>query len=47
MLEVELMDDEREARDFNPSFLNVREAIIKQTTGSKFMIAKQHYDDMV
>lgn len=70
MIEVELLDDDRPPRDFNPVLLTVsehntfpyftgnllkfkhfdlkiRDSIINQSTGSKWMLVKNHYDEMV
>lgn len=46
ILEVEQMDDDSDPRDFNPSFFQMREAMLNQATGSKWMQAKNHMDDM-
>lgn len=46
MVEIELLDDDRAIRDFNPLLLEIREAIVNQTTGGKWMFAKHHFDDM-
>ncbi|XP_055843710.1 voltage-dependent calcium channel subunit alpha-2/delta-3 isoform X3 [Episyrphus balteatus] len=46
MIEVELLDDDREPRDFNPVLINIRDAIINQSTGSKWMLVKNHFDEM-
>lgn len=46
MVEIELLDDDRDIRDFNPLLLEIREAIINQTSGGKWMFAKHHIDDM-
>lgn len=68
MTELELMDDDREARQFNANLLEVsgdrlsahhsnliitfhrfqmRDLIINQTSGSKWMFVKYHFDNMV
>ncbi|XP_043644312.1 voltage-dependent calcium channel subunit alpha-2/delta-3 isoform X1 [Drosophila teissieri] len=46
MIEVELLDDDRAARDFNPVLMTIRDSIINQSTGSKWMLVKNHFDDM-
>ncbi|KRF79596.1 voltage-dependent calcium channel subunit alpha-2/delta-3 isoform X3 [Drosophila virilis] len=46
MIEVELLDDDRAARDFNPVLMTIRDAIINQSTGSKWMLVKNHFDEM-
>nr|XP_017106912.1 voltage-dependent calcium channel subunit alpha-2/delta-3 isoform X8 [Drosophila bipectinata] len=46
MIEVELLDDDRPARDFNPVLLTIRDSIINQSTGSKWMLVKNHFDEM-
>ncbi|XP_039229251.1 voltage-dependent calcium channel subunit alpha-2/delta-3 isoform X8 [Drosophila yakuba] len=46
MIEVELLDDDRPARDFNPVLMTIRDSIINQSTGSKWMLVKNHFDDM-
>ncbi|XP_054084709.1 voltage-dependent calcium channel subunit alpha-2/delta-3 isoform X3 [Zeugodacus cucurbitae] len=46
MIEVELLDDDRAARDFNPVLLTIRDSIINQSTGSKWMLVKNHFDEM-
>ncbi|KAH8402487.1 hypothetical protein KR009_012344 [Drosophila setifemur] len=46
MIEVELLDDDRPARDFNPVLMTIRDSIINQTTGSKWMLVKNHFDEM-
>jgi hypothetical protein len=66
MIEVELMDDDHEPREFNPNLVQVkcqvlyfitffirnklpqlREGIINQSTGSRYIYQKYHYDRMV
>jgi voltage-dependent calcium channel alpha-2/delta-3 len=47
MLEIEQMDDDRPSRDFNPHLIGIRNSIIEQSTGSKWMLAKQQIDDMM
>ncbi|CRK93231.1 CLUMA_CG006775, isoform A [Clunio marinus] len=44
--EVELMDDGYDPRDFNMLLLEFRESIIIKSSGSKYMLALQPYDDM-
>ncbi|KQS62711.1 voltage-dependent calcium channel subunit alpha-2/delta-3 isoform X4 [Drosophila erecta] len=46
MIEVELLDDDRPARDFNPVLMTIRDSIINQSTGSKWMLVKNHFDEM-
>ncbi|EDV37941.1 uncharacterized protein Dana_GF13711, isoform A [Drosophila ananassae] len=46
MIEVELLDDDKGARDFNPVLLTIRDSIINQSTGSKWMLVKNHFDEM-
>ncbi|XP_030247122.1 voltage-dependent calcium channel subunit alpha-2/delta-3 isoform X8 [Drosophila navojoa] len=46
MIEVELLDDDRAARDFNPVLMTIRDSIINQSTGSKWMLVKNHFDEM-
>ncbi|XP_017051185.1 voltage-dependent calcium channel subunit alpha-2/delta-3 isoform X4 [Drosophila ficusphila] len=46
MIEVELLDDDRAARDFNPLLMTIRDSIINQSTGSKWMLVKNHFDEM-
>ncbi|XP_017839483.1 voltage-dependent calcium channel subunit alpha-2/delta-3 isoform X1 [Drosophila busckii] len=46
MIEVELLDDDRAPRDFNPVLMTIRDSIIKQHTGSKWMLVKNHFDEM-
>uniref|UniRef100_A0A1A9WG46 VWFA domain-containing protein n=1 Tax=Glossina brevipalpis TaxID=37001 RepID=A0A1A9WG46_9MUSC len=46
MIEVELLDDDRPPRDFNPVLLTIRDSIINQSTGSKWMLVKNHFDEM-
>ncbi|XP_055322700.1 voltage-dependent calcium channel subunit alpha-2/delta-3 isoform X3 [Sitodiplosis mosellana] len=46
MLEVELLDDAREPRDFSDSLLKVREQIINQENGTAHMMVKYHLDNM-
>ncbi|XP_060654964.1 LOW QUALITY PROTEIN: voltage-dependent calcium channel subunit alpha-2/delta-3 [Drosophila nasuta] len=46
MIEVELLDDDRIARDFNPVLMTIRDSIINQSTGSKWMLVKNHFDEM-
>nr|XP_017003320.1 voltage-dependent calcium channel subunit alpha-2/delta-3 isoform X8 [Drosophila takahashii] len=46
MIEVELLDDDRSARDFNPVLMTIRDSIINQSTGSKWMLVKNHFDEM-
>ncbi|XP_055604130.1 uncharacterized protein LOC129752368 [Uranotaenia lowii] len=46
MIEVELTDDDRGPRDFNPALLHIRESIINQSTGAKWVHVKYHFDDM-
>lgn len=46
MAEVEQMDDDRAARNFSRNFLEMREAMLNQNQGDKWMHAKQHLDDM-
>ncbi|XP_053957095.1 voltage-dependent calcium channel subunit alpha-2/delta-3 isoform X3 [Anastrepha ludens] len=46
MIEVELLDDDRAPRDFNPVLLTIRDSIINQSTGSKWMLVKNHFDEM-
>ncbi|KAJ6642974.1 Voltage-dependent calcium channel subunit alpha-2/delta-4, partial [Pseudolycoriella hygida] len=44
--EVELLDDDSGLRDFNDELKEFRWEIINRTTGSKFLIVKQHIDCM-
>ncbi|XP_068145665.1 voltage-dependent calcium channel subunit alpha-2/delta-3 isoform X6 [Drosophila tropicalis] len=46
MIEVELLDDDRLPRDFNPVLMTIRDSIINQSTGSKWMLVKNHFDEM-
>ncbi|XP_067644742.1 voltage-dependent calcium channel subunit alpha-2/delta-3 isoform X5 [Eurosta solidaginis] len=46
MIEVELLDDDRAPRDFNPVLLTIRDSIINQSTGSKWMLVKNHFDEL-
>uniref|UniRef100_A0A8D8JHY2 Voltage-dependent calcium channel subunit alpha-2/delta-3 n=1 Tax=Culex pipiens TaxID=7175 RepID=A0A8D8JHY2_CULPI len=46
MIEVELTDDDRGPRDFNPALLHIRESIINQSTGAKWVHVKYHFDEM-
>ncbi|XP_065086462.1 voltage-dependent calcium channel subunit alpha-2/delta-3 isoform X3 [Ochlerotatus camptorhynchus] len=46
MIEVELTDDDRGPRDFNPALLLIRESIINQSTGAKWVHVKYHFDEM-
>ncbi|XP_055630867.1 voltage-dependent calcium channel subunit alpha-2/delta-3 isoform X3 [Toxorhynchites rutilus septentrionalis] len=46
MIEVELTDDDRGPRDFNPVLFHIRESIINQSTGAKWMHVKYHFDEM-
>lgn len=46
MAEVELVDDNGEARDFNPDLRKFRSDVINQSTGSTTLEVKYHYDDM-
>lgn len=46
MTDVELLDDGRGPRDFNPSLLSFRESVINQKTGNIVQQVKQHYDSM-
>ncbi|KAH8398224.1 hypothetical protein KR222_006390, partial [Zaprionus bogoriensis] len=46
MIEVELLDDDRVPRDFNPVLMTIRDSIINQSTGSKWMLVKNHFDEM-
>lgn len=46
MAEVELVDDHREPRDFNPKLRDFRSEVINQSTGVTTLDVKYHYDDM-
>ncbi|XP_055687320.1 voltage-dependent calcium channel subunit alpha-2/delta-3 isoform X1 [Lutzomyia longipalpis] len=46
MIEVELMDDDRDPRDFNENLIEMRDSIINQSNGSKWMLVKYHLDGM-
>ncbi|XP_031633434.1 voltage-dependent calcium channel subunit alpha-2/delta-3 isoform X3 [Contarinia nasturtii] len=46
MLEVELMDDNREPRDFSDQLLKVRDKIINQLNGSINLMVKYHMDNL-
>ncbi|EAT48840.1 AAEL000121-PA, partial [Aedes aegypti] len=46
MIEVELTDDDRGPRDFNLALLHIRESIINQSTGAKWVHVKYHFDEM-
>ncbi|XP_055704194.1 voltage-dependent calcium channel subunit alpha-2/delta-3 isoform X3 [Phlebotomus papatasi] len=46
MIEVELMDDDRDPRDFNENLIEMRDSIINQSNGSKWMLVKYHLDTM-
>ncbi|XP_059614107.1 voltage-dependent calcium channel subunit alpha-2/delta-3 isoform X2 [Phlebotomus argentipes] len=46
MIEVELMDDDRDPRDFNENLIEMRDSIINQSNGSKWMLVKYHLDNM-
>lgn len=47
MIEIEQMDDDLPPRQFNPHLIGIRNAMIEQSSGSKWMLAKQHIDDMM
>ncbi|XP_041769971.1 voltage-dependent calcium channel subunit alpha-2/delta-3 isoform X3 [Anopheles merus] len=46
MIEVELTDDDQGPREFNNQLLNMRESIINQSTGAKWIRVKYHFDEM-
>ncbi|XP_033611024.1 voltage-dependent calcium channel subunit alpha-2/delta-3 isoform X2 [Cryptotermes secundus] len=46
MAEVELVNDRREARDFNPKLREFRSDVINQSTGATTLDVKYHFDDM-
>ncbi|KAG5680433.1 hypothetical protein PVAND_009941 [Polypedilum vanderplanki] len=46
MIDVELVDDDREPRDYDPILIELREQIINQSTGSKTLLQKFHFDKM-
>ncbi|XP_070491988.1 voltage-dependent calcium channel subunit alpha-2/delta-3 isoform X2 [Chironomus tepperi] len=46
MIDVELVNDDREPRDYDPVLLELREQIINQSTGSKVLNMKFHFDKM-
>ncbi|XP_053674579.1 voltage-dependent calcium channel subunit alpha-2/delta-3 [Anopheles nili] len=46
MIEVELTDDDQGPREFNNMLLNMRESIINQSTGAKWISVKYHFDEM-
>ncbi|XP_070489901.1 voltage-dependent calcium channel subunit alpha-2/delta-3-like [Chironomus tepperi] len=46
MVEVELIDDSKTARDFNPGLLAMRKSMIDNNLGSNILPIVQHYDDM-
>ncbi|XP_026478541.1 voltage-dependent calcium channel subunit alpha-2/delta-3-like [Ctenocephalides felis] len=46
MVEVELVDDNGGPRDFNVSLLAIRDAVINQSSGSRWMQVKYHLDSM-
>ncbi|XP_049297303.1 voltage-dependent calcium channel subunit alpha-2/delta-3 isoform X2 [Anopheles funestus] len=46
MIEVELTDDDQGPREFNNMLLNMRESIINQSTGAKWIRVKYHFDEM-
>uniref|UniRef100_A0A182QGK0 VWFA domain-containing protein n=1 Tax=Anopheles farauti TaxID=69004 RepID=A0A182QGK0_9DIPT len=46
MIEVELTDDDQGPREFNIMLLNMRESIINQSTGAKWIRVKYHFDEM-
>ncbi|XP_044741328.1 voltage-dependent calcium channel subunit alpha-2/delta-3 isoform X3 [Chrysoperla carnea] len=46
MAEVELIDDNREPRNFDPMLLELRDAVINQSIGRITLSVKYHYDDM-
>ncbi|KAG4073749.1 hypothetical protein HA402_000973 [Bradysia odoriphaga] len=46
LAEVEMIDDDSEPRDFSEDLLTFRADIVNQTTGSRFLVVKQHIDNM-
>uniref|UniRef100_A0A336LHN4 CSON011477 protein n=1 Tax=Culicoides sonorensis TaxID=179676 RepID=A0A336LHN4_CULSO len=46
LTEVELMDDDKPIREFGLFLLNIRDQIINQSTGSKWVFVKYHQDNM-
>ncbi|XP_052873688.1 voltage-dependent calcium channel subunit alpha-2/delta-3 [Anopheles cruzii] len=46
MIEVELTDDDQGPREFNNMLLIMRESIINQSTGAKWIRVKYHFDEM-
>lgn len=47
MLEVEIMDDDSEPREFNDSIVNLRTNIVLQMKGHVMLRVKSHLDDFV
>lgn len=47
MLEVEVMDDDTEPRDFNDSIVDLRKNIVMQSKGHVMLRVKTHLDDLV
>ncbi|XP_031833881.1 voltage-dependent calcium channel subunit straightjacket isoform X2 [Nomia melanderi] len=46
MAEVELMDQDREPREFDEGILMLRNDVVNQKNGSVTLLTKYHYDDM-
>ncbi|XP_037045895.1 voltage-dependent calcium channel subunit alpha-2/delta-3 isoform X3 [Bradysia coprophila] len=46
LAEVELIDDDSNPRDFSEDLITFRADIVNQTTGSRFLVVKQHIDNM-
>ncbi|KAL7043546.1 hypothetical protein ACKWTF_001566 [Chironomus riparius] len=46
MVEVELIDDSKGVRDYNPELLAMRKSMIDSNSGSNILPIVQHYDDM-
>lgn len=47
MMEVEVMDDENEPRNFSQEVIDLRYKIVMQEKGNITMNVKGHFDDMV
>lgn len=47
MIEVEILDDENEPRDFDDVVKEFRKRVIMQETGNITLKVKSHTDDMV
>lgn len=47
MIEIEILDDENEPRDFDDVVKEFRKRVIMQETGNITLTVKSHLDDMV